>query len=131
MRPLGRILLYGSLAIVLLHVAGSLVLRIFAVPNGSGGSGFSSLIYAFTGFFAASVRGWKGAALAGLVLALVDVTIGWGIAWMIAPGRRPAGMSITPGAWLTIASMMALSAVTYALIGAAIARFSRGGPQWA
>ena len=128
MKPISRILLYGALAVILFDTAASLASRTLGFAYTSASTG-SYLIYAVTGFFAARVLGWKGAALAGLTLGLVDATIGWGISWLIGPGQPPADVTFTPWMWPIIAITVSLTAVICALVGAVVARLSRAKPQ--
>ena len=128
MKPISRILVYGAIAVVLYDAVFSLASRTlgFDYSNASVGS---YLIYGITGFFAARVLGWKGAALAGVVLGLVDATIGWGVSWLIGPGRLAENATFTPWMWPVIALTVCATAVIFALAGALLARLSRRKPQ--
>lgn len=97
----------------------SLVLG-FSYERASAGS---LLIYAATGY-ATKERGLWFSFLAGAVVGLIDSTIGWGISWLIGPGRIPMGSSPFPVWFITAAGVVVIAAVC-AFLGCLIGNAAR------
>jgi len=94
---MGRILpvvIGGSLGILLFDTLGSLASKRFGFAYTSLTIG-SMLIYAATGYFAGRTAPLATAALAAILVGVVEATLGWAISWKIGPGRTPSGL-LTP-----------------------------------
>ena len=120
MKSIRHVVWYGAIAVVLFDAIAALASRSmgFAYTNASYGS---FLIYAIAGFFGAKVASWKGAALVGLALGLVDATIGWAVSWVIGPGRPP-DTTFSVWMWPVVAISVSITAIICALIGGVVAR---------
>jgi hypothetical protein len=128
MKGLSRVVLYGALAVIVFDAIAAIASLQLGFEYSAAIPG-SYMIYATTGFFAWKTSGWKGAALTGLLLGLVDATIGWGISWLIGPGKPPADVTFTPVMWPFVAIVVCATAAFWSLIGAIVARISIRKPQ--
>lgn len=120
-------MLYGAVAVLVFDGIASFISLRQGVPYGDFSVG-SFIIYAIAGFVAAKVAGWTGAVKTGAALGLIDATMGWGLAWLIGPGKLPPDATFTAWMWPVIALTATVSAVVLALIGAAVARVVGGMP---
>src|SRR5437867_1019285 len=84
-----KVVIAGSIAILLFDAVGSLASRRWEFPYSRLMVG-SFLVYLLTGFFVAAIshdeHDWIHA---GIVVGLVESTLGWAISWRIGPGRSP------------------------------------------
>lgn len=90
----------------------------------------SWLIYAAVGFFAGRTDGdLFVAAMAGVVMGMVDATAGWAVSWYLGPGRVPGG-ALSVGRWAGAALLVAVGAGCVGLLGGVLARLvaGRGAP---
>lgn len=109
-------LVLGSLAVVLFDGAASLL-------SLQGGFAYSSaawgsyVLYVAVGFFAARAGGVWSALRGGVVVGLVDASLGWGLSWFIGPGRPPSGV-VSLASWTTVAIIVTITAAMCAAVGA-------------
>ena len=89
-RPLPRVLIGFGAAIVLLDLAAAVASLRFGFDY-ERIAWVSYALYALAGFFAARCGGVVLGALGGALTSLVDATIGWGVSWVLGPGRPPGG----------------------------------------
>ena len=111
MRSYPRIVMLGLLAIVTFDVLASVASRAlnFWYPYATVGSW---LIYATVGLLAGRATSVSAAAVAGAAVGFVEATLGWGVSWLIGPGRV--------GADIPTVGAVALIIVVVTLVGAGI-----------
>ena len=110
-----RPVLLGAVAVLALDTAGSFASRAFGFDYALLGL-VSVMIYGATGY-AVARRADRGAAVrAGAIVGIVDATLGWGISWLVGPGRPPAD---DPGGPVTLV-LGGLIAIGLAMCCAAI-----------
>jgi len=126
MTSLLRILVAGSIAVLVLDIFGSLASKAFGFAYGSLAWG-SLIIYAAAGFFAARSGGLRTAAQGGGVVALVDATLGWAISWALGPGRPAAGYTGV-GPILGTIALAWLTGMVSGFVGGLIAWAARRRP---
>ena len=118
-----KVVIAGSIAILLFDAVGSLASRRWEFPYSRLMVG-SFLVYLLTGFFVAAIshdeHDWIHA---GIVVGLVESTLGWAISWWIGSGRRDIGdgSSAVVQVTLTIVAVVAIYGV-FGLAGAATGR---------
>lgn len=125
MTSVTKVILGGAIAVVVfdaLASVGSLHLG-FEYSKAAFGSW---LVYAAVGFLAARVGGglWP-AALAGVLMGLVDATVGWTVSWAIGPGRLPEG-TLSAAKWVLAATTVAATGGCVGLLGGVVARLAAG-----
>jgi hypothetical protein len=129
MKPIAKVIFIGAAAVVAFDALASLASLRFGFAYSSAVVG-SYIIYVATGFAAGRAGGWKHGAIAGAVLGLVDGTLGWGVAWLIGPGKPPADLSFSP--WMLPVAVLAVSigAAICGGVGGAVGRLvNRATPQ--
>jgi hypothetical protein len=123
-----RIALFGAIAVVYFDALAAGASRATGIPYGWATLG-SWLLYAGIGFLAARATPdapLRAAALAGLVLGLVDASAGWAVSWALGPGRLTGGL--TASRWLWTAMLVTTLAVGVATLGGLAGR-SGSGPD--
>ena len=81
----------------------------------------SFAVYAAVGVLAARLvpgASLSTAAVAAGVAGFTDATAGWGLSWLIGPGRPLNSANLTVGRWFRVASSVVLLGVVFGLIGA-------------
>lgn len=95
MRPIGRIILFGAIAVLVFDGIASYISLRQGYPYTDFTPG-SFIIYAIAGFVAAKAAGWKGAAITGIALGLIDASLG--CRWEGEPdGDVRVGQGTRPG----------------------------------
>lgn len=128
MKGLPRVLFFASIALVLFDAIAALASESLGFSYGSAVYG-SYLIYGLTGFFAARIGGTRAAIIAGVALGLVDATIGWGVSWLIGPGKPAIDTALTIWMWLVVAITVCITATICAVVGAFATRFVGSRPK--
>jgi hypothetical protein len=126
MVPWMRFALFGGVAVASFDVIAAGASRMTGIPYAWATVG-SWLLYAGIGFLAARATPdspLRVAALAGLILGLVDVSLGWAASWAIGPGRLAGGL--TAARWLVTAIFVAALATGVATLGGLAGRSGRG-----
>jgi hypothetical protein len=118
--PRFRLVLFLGGAIVLFDAVASIASRQLGFPYTNAAVG-SYILYAIGGFLAARRVNLTFAAQLGVVLGLVDATLGWAVSSTIHPNAPPMPR-ITIGTWVFVASVVVLTSVVCALVGGAIGR---------
>jgi hypothetical protein len=77
----------------------------------------SLALYAAIGAFAARTKNRSFGFAAGAVAGLSDATAGWGISWLIGPGRPPSGMLGVPQWLITVAIVTVLASIVAGAAG--------------
>ena len=85
----------------------------------------SVIIYGIVGYFSFLTGGIGACIRAAILVELVDVTLGWGISWLIGPGAFPAQQRTVGTISLSVIFVF-IFAVVCALLGAGVGRALRG-----
>ena len=112
---LTRLIVFGSIAVVVFDVIASIASMVLSVPYASFSIG-SILIYAVAGYVAARLKPLHFSAWVGGLIGLVDATIGWAISWKIGPGK----IEDLPDATTISSTAGAISLVVFTIIFAVI-----------
>jgi len=88
----GKIVIGGVLAVLLFDAVGSVAAKRLGFAYSLLIPG-SLLIYGTVAALAARRRDWVVGLLAATLLAFTDVTLGWGVSWLIGPGKPEAGLT--------------------------------------
>lgn len=105
-----RPVLLGLVAVLVLDTAGSFAARAFGFEYGLLAL-VSAMIYGATGYVVARRADRRAAVRAGAILGSIDATLGWGISWLIGPGRLPADQPGGPLA-LVVGGFVAIGLAT-------------------
>src|SRR5437899_7118123 len=97
-------ILWGAAAILLFDTVGSVTSRFFTFRYSRLEVG-SFLIYFMVGFATARTSSPGAAMVAGALVAFVDATLGWGISWLVGPGRLADAQASTLRIVRTIATV--------------------------
>jgi hypothetical protein len=84
-------LLIGSTSVVVYDAVASVASTALGFRYGLASIG-SLALYAAIGAFAARTKSRSFSLAAGAIAGLSDATAGWGILWLIGPGRPPSGI---------------------------------------
>ena len=121
---LWRAIAVGAACVLALDTFGSLAARRGKIRY-TALAPVSLLLWGLTGALAAASvplsfanRVLVGAVAAGMV-GLVDVTVGWWIAWQLGPGRTPAERA-TARRLIQVGGVVAMRATLYGAIGAVV-----------
>jgi hypothetical protein len=109
----------GALAVLVFDTVGSFASRRFGFAYSRLAPG-SFLLYLLVGLATARTGSLGAAAIAGVIVALVEATVGWAISWCIGPGRLADEHATTTRIVGTVATV----AITGAFFGMA------GGVVW-
>jgi hypothetical protein len=123
MSPIPRIILAGTLGIVLFDGLASLASRSFGFPYVYATAG-SWLIYAMVGFAIGRIAPVSYAAAGVAVVALAESTIGWWLSWIVGPGRTKSGTINSAQVITAIVTVVVIGA----LIGSAAGALGRSRP---
>jgi hypothetical protein len=129
MTSLTKVLIAGAVTVVVFDALASVGSVRLGYPYTRAVVG-SWLIYAAVGFFAGRAGGGLlAAAMAGVLMGIVDATAGWAVSWGIGPGRLPEGV-LSVGRWAGAALTVAVSGGCVGLLGGLLARLlaGRGAP---
>ncbi|HET6577638.1 MAG TPA: hypothetical protein VFG66_04910 [Gemmatimonadales bacterium] len=121
MNQIGTAVVVGASTVLLYDLVASLISRRFGIPYGRFSPG-SFAVYAVTGSAAVQPGGLASAALAGLVVALIEATIGWALSWRLGPGRPPPERRNAS----SISTAIAVVTMTGAIVGAIGGALYRG-----
>jgi hypothetical protein len=125
MTPLAKVLIGGAIAVVVFDALASVAALQLGFDYTRAAFG-SWLIYAAVGFLAARAGGGlPPALLAGIILGLVDATVGWAVSWAVGPGRPPEG-TLSVGRWAVAAITVAVTGGCIGLLGGVVARLTAG-----
>lgn len=84
----------------------------------------SAVLYIALTYIAARRFGFGVAILLGVVMGIVDVTIGWAVSWAIGPGRVSIE-GLTPTDWIYTGIFAAVLGAVFGLIGGGIGTLVR------
>ncbi len=115
-----KIVLSGCLGIVAFDALASIASRLLNFPYPYATVG-SFVIYAVVGFTAARISSVKAAALAGAMVGLTEATVGWGVSWLIGPGRV-SNSGINLGTFVLTVILVSLVAGGIGAVGGAVGR---------
>jgi hypothetical protein len=124
MNTFWKIVAAGAAAVLLFDTVASFASLRLGFPYGYASAG-SVLIYGAVGYLAFRRRGFGAAIGAGLLVGLVDASLGWYISWLIGPGALPNSLATPFNIGASIV-LVTLFAALCAGAGAAIARIARG-----
>lgn len=124
MRRLHRIVVAGIAAVLLFDTVASFASVIVGFPYANAAVG-SFMIYTTVGYFSYRCGGIGASIGSSVLVGLADVTLGWGISWLIGPGALPPEQRTTAVITFAIVFVFAM-AIMSALSGAGIARLSHG-----
>ena len=116
MQSLSRLLAAGAAAVLLFDLVGSILSKALAFEYGALILG-STIIYGTFGFVAAARGGVKLSIFIGAFLGFVDSTAGWGLSWLIGPGRPAEGFTGLGPLVTTSLAIVLLASVTAAVGG--------------
>ena len=122
MKP-ANVLLFSCLAVVVWDAAASVGSLVLGVPYANASVG-SFLIYLVAGFLAARIKSCSFSLVVGLAAGITDATLGWGVSWVLGPGRLPAG-SFTATQLLSASGSVIVVAMALAGIGGLVGGFFR------
>ena len=117
-----RVILIGVLAVIVFDAIAALASRRFGFAYAKATVG-SALIYGTIGFLAArgsDANPLQSAAFAAGIVGLVDASAGWGVSWIIGPGRLPDGTAMTLERWLGAAVFVIALACAIGVVGGVI-----------
>lgn len=120
MTRFGRLVTTGAIAVVVLDVTAAIASRMLDFPYTWAAWG-SYLVYGTTGYFVGRQFSVARAAIAGVVLGLVDATLGWAAASALKANYTPIP-ELTPIMWLLIAINVVIGSAIIATIGGAAGR---------
>jgi hypothetical protein len=115
-----RVILFGSLGVLAFDVCASFASRALGFPYVYATAG-SWLIYAIVGYAVGRVDTIPAAAMAGVIVAGVEATVGWWLSRLIGPGRPPSGVLSAPRIVRTVL-IVSLAGGFIAGVAAAIGR---------
>ena len=119
-----RVILVGVLAVIVFDAIAALASRRFGFAYAKATVG-SALIYGTIGFLAArgsDASPLQSAAFAAGIVGFVDASAGWGVSWIIGPGRLPGGTAMTLERWLGAAVFVVALACAIGVFGGVIGR---------
>lgn len=112
-----RIVLIGSAVVLAYEVTASYGAQSLGFPYWRALYG-TWVIYCAVAFLAVRATNSIGsAALAAAIVGLVEATLGWGIAWLIGPGRTADGSISAAGAFLAIGMVTLVAGSLGAIVG--------------
>jgi hypothetical protein len=117
-----RIVMFGSISVLVFDLIAASASRFFGFPYVRATIG-SFLIYGAVGYVVARTATQNtlpSVLLAGMVIGLIDATLGWGVSWFVGPGRPKT--QLTPARWFMTALIVMATSSLLAITGAAIAR---------
>ena len=109
-------LLIGSTSVVVYDAIASVASTALGFRYGLASIG-SLALYAAIGAFAARTKSRSFSLVVGAIAGLSDATAGWGISWLIGPGRPPSGMITFPQWLITVAIVTVLASVIAGVAG--------------
>jgi hypothetical protein len=111
-----KVMFFSALTIVVYDAMASLASMLLGFSYAKATIG-SLFIYAAAGFFAERAKNRRFSFLVGALVGITDITAGWGISWILGPGRAPGG-TITIYQWLgTAAFVVALASICAGIAG--------------
>jgi hypothetical protein len=119
-----RIVTFGSISILIFDLIASSASRFFGFPYRQATIG-SFLIYAIVGYVVARMADQNQlpfVLLAGVLIGLTDATLGWGVSWLVGPGKPKT--TLTPARWIMTALVVMATSALLATIGAVVARLA-------
>jgi hypothetical protein len=119
-KPIRAALLGGVLAVLVLDTGASLASLVIGFSYASLAP-ITYLIYATIGFLAARTTTLWAGVFASATVAAFDATVGWGISWVIGPGRPPEELQ-HPSMVIAAAVMVVLLGAVLGLVGGGLAR---------
>lgn len=112
--------LIAATGILVFDLLASLLSRLTGIPYAAFSIG-SFLIYLAAGYSAQRRFGFGVAALVGAGTGLAESTVGWGISWLIGPGRSGMEQPAVTRIFGTVILVVIIGSVV-AMVGAAVAR---------
>ena len=112
-----RGILYGAAVVLAVSLVGSAASQTLGFDY-SVLAPVSVVVYVAVGVYVGLRARVSEAAIAGAAVGLIDATLGWGISWLIGPGRPQAGEAITLLGWFNTTFFVALLSAAGAALGA-------------
>ena len=127
MTPFVKLVTIGAVVVLLFDATAAIASRLLDFPYTSAAWG-SYVVYGTTGYFVGRQFSVARSALAGIVLGLVDATLGWAASSALR-ANVPATAELTPAMWAVIAITVMITGAICASIGGAVGRATQRRPS--
>lgn len=115
-----RVIMFGSISVLVFDLIAAGASRFFGFPYGRATIG-SFFIYGTVGYIVAqslTQNRLPSVLLAGMIIGLTDASLGWGVSYLVGPGRPKT--TLTPTRWLMTALIVMVTSSLLATIGATV-----------